>query len=557
MRKKKESDILRESYKGLENKSKEILIKNKELEKDYNKVYSDNVKLKSNLNKLNEEMENDKVIKEELEKENNILKERNDNLLNDKKELSQKLISIQDDFSNAQKELEKIKNINNDLMEQIKNYQNNGHVDNNKIIDDVGDANNRSDYEQAKKENDTLQKRVIQLNELIQDLNNQINSLNIKYQEQKKENKNLKEVSQALIEKQKNVLEQKDKIDHITPETHYIITKKSYNKLVWYLVSTVNPDNKNDIQINDYDNYKWVTELVIPQSILNRFNKFEDNDTKINDLNAYIQKMQNKLEQKEEEISKKDYANKKLNSQLQNKTANIKQKPFLLNKEFNEQNSHRMNKSNSNQIFTNIKNNANSDAISLGQDVEKYKNLLEQLNDCGEREIKYQNIITKLKAQLKSQDELQSGMNNINDISHHFDSNFIEDEKDDKNVIELLSDIKQKRTKPEKKENTKKEEENFLGILNDVPGNESDLDEVKLLKKQLEFLKDYIKEKDEVINGLIEQIKDLIKDLKWNKKNNQRVTTILTLLGYTPEEIKILIENKKGDNFNFKLIQKK
>ena len=555
--KKKESDILRESYKGLENKSKEILIKNKELEKDYNKVYSDNVKLKSNLNKLNEEMENDKVIKEELEKENNILKERNDNLLNDKKELSQKLISIQDDFSNAQKELEKIKNINNDLMEQIKNYQNNGHIEDNKIIDDNDDANNRNDYEQAKKENDTLQKRVIQLNELIQDLNNQINSLNIKYQEQKKENKNLKEVSQALIEKQKNVLEQKDKIDHITPETHYIITKKSYNKLVWYLVSTVNPDNKNDIQINDYDNYKWVTELVIPQSILNRFNKFEDNDTKINDLNAYIQKMQNKLEQKEEEISKKDYANKKLNSQLQNKTANIKQKPFLLNKEFNEQNSHRMNKSNSNQIFTNIKNNANSDAISLGQDVEKYKNLLEQLNDCGEREIKYQNIITKLKAQLKSQDELQSGMNNINDISHHFDSNFIEDEKDDKNVIELLSDIKQKRTKPEKKENTKKEEENFLGILNDVPGNESDLDEVKLLKKQLEFLKDYIKEKDEVINGLIEQIKDLIKDLKWNKKNNQRVTNILTLLGYTPEEIKILIENKKGYNFNFKLIQKK
>ena len=442
-------------------------------------------------------------------------------------------------------------------MEQIKNYQNNGHIEDNKIIDDNDDANNRNDYEQAKKENDTLQKRVIQLNELIQDLNNQINSLNIKYQEQKKENKNLKEVSQALIEKQKNVLEQKDKIDHITPETHYIITKKSYNKLVWYLVSTVNPDNKNDIQINDYDNYKWVTELVIPQSILNRFNKFEDNDTKINDLNAYIQKMQNKLEQKEEEISKKDYANKKLNSQLQNKTANIKQKPFLLNKEFNEQNSHRMNKSNSNQIFTNIKNNANSDVNSLGQDVEKYKNLLEQLNDCGEREIKYQNIITKLKAQLKSQDELQSGMNNINDISHHFDSNFIEDEKDDKNVIELLSDIKQKRTKPEKKENTKKEEENFLGILNDVPGNESDLDEVKLLKKQLEFLKDYIKEKDEVINGLIEQIKDLIKDLKWNKKNNQRVTNILTLLGYTPEEIKILIENKKGYNFNFKLIQKK
>jgi N-terminal acetyltransferase B complex non-catalytic subunit len=85
--KRKECEILSESYKGLENKSKEILnIKNK-LEKDYEKVYSDNVKLKNNINKLNEERENDKDIKEELEKENNKIKERNSNLLNDKEEL--------------------------------------------------------------------------------------------------------------------------------------------------------------------------------------------------------------------------------------------------------------------------------------------------------------------------------------------------------------------------------------------------------------------------------------------------------------------------------------
>jgi hypothetical protein len=266
--------------------------------------------------------------------------------------------------------------------------------------------------------------------------------------------------------------------------------------------------------------------------------------------------MQSQLEQKEEEISKKDYVNKKLNNQLQNKTANIKQEPFLLNKVFNEQNSQRMNKSNSNQHFTNIKNNANSDVMSLGPDVEKYKTLLEELNDCREREIKYQNLITKLKAQLKSKDELQSGMNNINNISHHFDINF-DDENDDKKVIDLLSDIKQKRTKPENKEGNKKEEENFLGILNDVPGNESDLDEVKGLKNLVEYLKNDIKEKEKIINELIEQIKDLIKDLKWNKKNNQRVTKILTILGYAPEVIKILIDNKKGYNFDFKLNLKK
>ena len=571
--KRKECEILSQSYKDLENKSKIILNKNKELEKDYEKVYSDNVKLKNNINKLNEEMENDNIIKEELEKENNKIKEKIDNLLNDKEELSQKLISMQENYNNAQKEIEKIKNTNNDLLEQNKKYQNNGHnehgpsqlkkikneesLEGDRIIDDADDANNKRDIELAKKENETLQKRVIQLNELIQDLNKQINNLNIKYQEQKKENKNLKEVSQALIEKQKNELELKDKIDRISPETHYIITKKSYNKLVWYLVSTINPDNKNDIQINDYNNYKWVTELVIPQSLLNRFNKFEDDDSKINYLNTYIQKMHSQLEKKEEEISKKDYVNKKLNNQLQNKTANIKQEPFFLNKVFNnEQSNHKMNKSNSSQKFTNIKNNANSDVISPGQDIEKYKNLLEQLNDYGEREIKFRNEITKLKTQLKNKDELQSGMNNINDISHHFDSNFIEDEKDDKNVIDLLSDIKQQKTKPENK-STKKEEENFLGILNDVPGNESDLDEVKGLKNLIEYLKKDIKEKEKVINGLIEQVKEIIKDLKWNKKNNQRVTNILTILGYTPEIIKILIDNNKGYNFDFKLNLKK
>ena len=39
-------------------------------------MYSDNVKLKNNINKLNEEMENDNIIKEELEKENNKIKEK-------------------------------------------------------------------------------------------------------------------------------------------------------------------------------------------------------------------------------------------------------------------------------------------------------------------------------------------------------------------------------------------------------------------------------------------------------------------------------------------------
>ena len=100
-------------------------------------------------------------------------------------------------------------------------------------------------------------------------------------------------------------MENKDKIDNISPDTHYIITKKTYNKLIWYLISIINPNDKTMIKNAGYENYKWVNELSIPKSQINKYNKFEDDETKINDLYTYIRKMQNKLEQKEEEINKK------------------------------------------------------------------------------------------------------------------------------------------------------------------------------------------------------------------------------------------------------------
>ena len=145
-------------------------------------------------------------------------------------------------------------------------------------------------------------------------------------------------------------------------------------------------------------------------------------------------------------------------------------------------------------------------------------------------------------------------MNNIKDISQHFDSNFIDD-KDDKNaIIELLSNTK----KNDKKESRKiRDEDNFLNILNDVPGNESDLDEVKGLKKLIKFLKSDIKEKERVINELIKQIKELFKELKWSTKNNKTVSEILKILGYSPDIIKIIFENRNGYNFDFDLQLKK
>ena len=186
--------------------------------------------------------------------------------------------------------------------------------------------------------------------------------------------------------------------------------------------------------------------------------------------------------------------------------------------------------------------------------MEKYKNLLDKLNDYSEREKLFQSEINKLKDQLRDKEDLQAGMNNIKDISKHFiESNFIEDDKDEKNVLDLLSS--KNNYNNEKKEI--KDEDNFLNILNDVPGNESDLDEVKQLKKLITFLKNDIKTKEKILNDLIVQIKELFKELKWSTKNNQTVSEILKILGYTPDISKIIVNNRKGYNFDFNLKLKK
>ena len=514
------------------NKINQELNNLKEKQNIFTKISDENTDLKKNLEKRNEEFDD--------------LKIQNKQLTNKKDELVKKISTIEENYNNSQREISDIKMLNNELLEKLKHNEE-------KALKGENVMNN-NEMNILKKENDVLQKRVIQLNNLIEELNTQINELNIKYSNIKKENQNLKEVSQAILEKQKKEIEQKDKLQNISPETHYIITKKTYNKLIWYLISIINPNDKNLNKNSGYENYKWVTELSIPKSQLSKYNKFEDDETKINDLLAYITKMENKLEQKEEEISKKNYENQKLNDKLQNKSSNIKVGKLFLTKVLNNDksnNNNNQNKSTSNQ--NTIKNNANSylSGNNIG-DMEKYKNLLDQLNDYDEREKKFINEISRLKTQLKDREKLQSGMKDIKDIPFDIDS--LGDDFVEKKVIDLLPDENNHKKKEKNKE---KDDENFLNILNDVPGEEGDLDEVKGLKDLISFLKKSMKEKDKIINDLLEQVKELIKQLNWTVKNNKIVTKILTILGYTPEIIKIVTDNKKGFNFDFKLELKK
>ena len=84
---------------------------------------------------------------------------------------------------------------------------------------------------------------------------------------------------------------------------------------------------------------------------------------------------------------------------------------------------------------------------------------------------------------------------------------------EDKKVIDLLPDNKINN----KEKNKDKDEGNFLGILNDVPGDDSN-DEIKGLKNLISYLKKMIKEKDKILNDLLEQVQEIFKELKWNIK---------------------------------------
>ena len=542
------------------NEKNDLLIKSneeintlKEKQKNYEKINSENLNMKQNIEKINTELKNSQ--------------NQNEQLINEKNDLNKKILSLEDSHNNSIKEINDMKKINFELNEKVKSIQLKESKEENTLkllntnnLNNINNNNNELniDAKNLQKENDVLQKRVIQLNNLIEDLNKQINELNIKYSKLKKENLNLKEASQALLEKQKQQIEIQHKIDNISPDTHYIITKKTYNKLIWYLISIINPNDKNQVKNSTYENYKWVTELSIPKTQLNKYNKFEDDETKINDLFSYIKTMQDKLEKKEDELNKKNYENIKLNDKLQNKSSNIKIGKLFLSKMLNNEKSNNnnlnnINKSTSNQNNT-LKNNANSYVGGNNNDnMEKYKNLLDQINDYDEREKKYQNEISKLKSEIKEKEKLVSGVNDIKNIPFNVDFKD-DDEIEDEKMLKLL----QEENKTKKKEkNNEKDNGNFLGILNDVPGEESDLDEVKGLKNLVVYLKKIIRDKDTLLNELLVQIKEMIKNLTWSIKNNQIVTKILTILGYTPQIIKIVTENKKGFNFDFNLEVKK
>jgi hypothetical protein len=269
------------------------------------------------------------------------------------------------------------------------------------------------------KENINLKVKINQLNEEITTLKSENESQKKNLISKETELNNMKEISKAMIEKEKKKLEEEQNIE---PSNTTIISSKNHKKLTWYLIFKYNKNNpKNESQKpdeNNYSNYLWVTGNVIRREKLKKFNTFEDDEKKIMELQQYVFDLQKKLEKKEESISKLDYKNKKLNEQIQNKTAGVKGGDFVLS---------RISDTEKNKVKNNFANSISSNDGGIN-DVDKYKKILEQLNDSNKRELILHNEIKELKTKLKKKEEFESGTQDLKNIDKSIDSGFLDED---------------------------------------------------------------------------------------------------------------------------------
>ena len=75
---------------------------------------------------------------------------------------------------------------------------------------------------------------------------------------------------------------------------------------------------------------------------------------------------------------------------------------------------------------------------------------------------------------------------------------------------------------------------------------ENDLDIVKQNEEQMKLLKNEIKEKNNKLNMLTEQIDELMKNIKCDMKNKPQIVQICQILGKSPEEVNKIVNRKKS-----------
>ena len=258
-------------------------------------------------NKLNLLLkENDDKIKQYEEKYNSLKNEKINNNNNDN--------NAKNDIENLIEKNNIIIKEKNDLENEIKKIK----EDNKGILDEMikSKSDLENNYNETIKENEKLQNTIKQLTIFQNNSEEQLNKMNLKYKDIKK---TLAEKEEEIL-KLKNVsqINQIEKSDIVDPNKCKIITDKIYKNLKWYLIYD-NNNNKEDE--NNYENYRWVNDLIIKKNDIEKYNKYETDEDKIKTYETIINDFKNKLEKKQESISKLEYQNNKLMKEKLNKTA--------------------------------------------------------------------------------------------------------------------------------------------------------------------------------------------------------------------------------------------
>ena len=171
---------------------------------------------------------------------------------------------------------------------------------------------------------------------------------------------------------------------------------------------------------------------------------------------------------------------------------------------------------------------------SLGErgfESERFKNILQQLNNSNIRETKLKNEVSQLKEKLKKKEEFEAGFpKNFKNIEPSGnDSDFLDDDiKDHENnkyIIDLV------------KNSDKDENENKNNIYNK-----------EIIKKD-----NKIKELENKYKNLEDMVKDLIKNVKYEQKIKPHIVQICQILGYSPQITQRIVRNKMSGDKNFEL----
>jgi predicted nucleic acid-binding Zn-ribbon protein len=156
-----------------------------------------------------------------------------------------------------------------ELKQKFENNNTNNNTVNNQTEKTLNDKDTEmssleTEYKEIVKENINLKVKINQLNEEITTLKSENESQKKNLISKETELNNMKEISKAMIEKEKKKLEEEQNIE---PSNTTIISSKNHKKLTWYLIFKYNKNNpKNESQKpdeNNYSNYLWVTGNVI------------------------------------------------------------------------------------------------------------------------------------------------------------------------------------------------------------------------------------------------------------------------------------------------------